>query len=149
MRYSFAPAMFLALIVAATTALPANGSNNDAELINLERVWNDAHLRGDVTALDAMWANDFIVIVPGMAPMGKPEALAFVKSGRMPFSRYETSDLRVRTFKGSAIVSGELFRSRTIAGTLHEDDWQFMKVYVRLNGRWMVVAFTASEAPGS
>jgi hypothetical protein len=141
--------MFLALLDATTQAFPANGSNNDAQLIELERVWNDAQIRGDVAVLDALWADDFIVIVPGMAPMGKPEALSFAKSGRMTFSRYETSDLRVRIFESSAIVSGKLFRSRTIAGTLREDDGQFMKVYVRHNGRRMVVAFTASEAPGS
>jgi hypothetical protein len=28
-----------------------------------------------------------------------------------------------------------------------DDDWQFTKMYVRRDGRWKVVAFSASEAP--
>jgi ketosteroid isomerase-like protein len=120
----------------------------DSEFVRLEQVWNEAHLKSDAAALDALWADDLTVIVPAMAPMSKADALSFAKSGRMKFSRYETTDLTVRNFGDFAIVSGNLFRSRTLGGTLREDRWQFMKVYARRSGKWMVAGFTATEAPG-
>jgi ketosteroid isomerase-like protein len=77
---------------------------------NSSKVWNEAHVRGDARALDELWADDLIVMVPGMSPMGKSDILAFARSGRMTFSRYETSDLRIRHFVDVVIVTGKLFR---------------------------------------
>jgi hypothetical protein len=77
-------------------AQPATGTVADrdtAELSRLESVWNDAHLRGDAGALDRLWADDLVVLVPRMAPLSKSGALAFLRSGRMAFRRYESSEL--------------------------------------------------------
>jgi ketosteroid isomerase-like protein len=141
---SLAFPLLLLLFVAIGAAAQ---SESDQEFIRLEQVWNRAHLNNDAAILETLWADDLTVMVPGMAPMGKSDTLSFVKTGRMKFSRYETTDLKIRGFGDTAIVSGNLFRSRTLGGTLHEDRWQFMKVYARRSGKWMVVAFTATEAP--
>jgi uncharacterized protein (TIGR02246 family) len=133
---------FLFLAVAAAAQSDAN-----QEFIRLEQVWNQAHLKNDAATLETLWADDLTVMVPGMAAMGKADVLSFVKSGRMKFSRYETTGLTVRNLGDTAIVNGNLFRSRTLGDTQREDRWQFMKVYARRSGRWLVVAFTATEAP--
>ena len=138
------PLLWLLFGSAAAAAQP----DTDQEFMRLELTWNQAHLNNDATALETLWADDLIVMVPGMAAMGKADVLSFVKTGRMKFSRYETTGLKVRRFGDTAIVSGNLFRARALGGTLHEDRWQFMKVYVRRSGKWLVVAFTATEAPG-
>ncbi len=144
---------FLALVVLLLSLLllaigAAAQPDTEQELMRLEQVWNQAHLNNDAAVLETLWADDLTVMVPGMAAMSKSDVLSFVKTGRMKFSRYETTDLKVRSFGDTAIVSGNLFRSRTLEGKLHEDRWQFMKVYARRNGNWRVVAFTATEAPG-
>jgi uncharacterized protein DUF4440 len=77
----------------------------------------------------------------------RADSLAMVRSGRMHFARYETSDLRVRTYGDAGVVTGRLRRSRTLGAKVVDDDWQFTKMYVRRDGRWKVVAFSASEAP--
>lgn len=140
---------FLALL--AFAAVPSTGWGDSADksqdFTQLEQVWNEAHVRGDARALDELWADDLIVMVPGMSPMVKSDTLAFARSGRMTFSRYETSNLGIRHFGDVVIVTGKLFRARTLAGAPHEDHWQFMKVYARVKDRWKVVAFSASEAP--
>jgi len=138
------PLLSLLFLVIAAAAQP----DTDQEFMRLEKTWNQAHLNNDAAALETLWADDLTVMVPGMAAMGKADALSFVKTGRMKFSRYETTDLKVRGYGDMAIVSGNLFRSRTLRGTLREDRWQFMKVYARRSGNWVVVAFTATEAPG-
>jgi len=143
---------FLAFVVPLLALLfvgvpAASQPDTDQEFIRLERIWNQAHLQNDAVTLEALWADDLTVMVPSMAPMSKADALAVVGSGSMKFSRYETTGLKTRNFGDIAIVSGNLFRSRTLGGTVREDRWQFMKVYARRGGKWLVVAFTATEAP--
>lgn len=115
-------------------------------LRKLETVWNDAHVHGDADALERLWGDDLEVAVPKMSVMTKAQALAFARSGRMKFQKYETSDLRIRVFGDAAVVTGRLQRARTLNGQSVEDNWRFTKVYVRRSGNWQVVAFHASEA---
>lgn len=116
------------------------------ELLRLESVWNDAHQNGDATALDKLWADDLEVTVPKMPVMSKADVLGFARSGRMKFERYQTSEVKVRVYGDAAVVSGRLQRTRTLNGKTLDDNWNFLKVYVRHNSRWQVVAFQASDA---
>ena len=130
--------------------LPSQGlvqNNNDVnELLRLETVWNHAQQTGDAAALDALWDDDLQVAVPKMPVMSKAEVLAFARSGRMKFQRYQTSEVKVRIYGDAAVVTGRLNRTRTMAGKTLEDNWRFTKVYVRREGKWKVVAFHSSEA---
>jgi ketosteroid isomerase-like protein len=148
-RWSVALAAIAALFCAAAQAqVPARpAADHDlARFTELESRWNDAHLRGDAHALERLWADDLRVVVPKMPPLTKADALSFLRSGRMKFSRYETSELGVRVYGDTAVVTGRLRRSRERSGQTVEDDWRFTKVYVRTNDAWRVVAYHASEA---
>jgi ketosteroid isomerase-like protein len=115
-----------------------------AELSALESVWNEAHLRGDVNALDRLWADDLIVTVPNMPVMTKENAIGISRSGRLKFKRYETSDIRIRLYGEAAVVTGQVERTRELDGRDVHDKWRFTKVYIRREGRWQVVAWHAS-----
>lgn len=115
-----------------------------AELERLEHVWNEAHVRGDADALDRLWADDMIVTVPGMAPMTKAASIGVWRTGKMRFSRYDTSDVNIRLHGETAVVTGRLRRTRTIGDRTQDEDLRFTKVYARHAGRWRVVAFHAS-----
>ena len=141
-------AAWLTMLVLVQGSEPARGESADtAELARLEETWSQAHLRGDAEALEQLWAEDLVVVVPRMRVFTRGDALEMARSGRMRFERYETSDLRVRVYGDAGVVTGRLRRSRTLGAKVVEDDWQFTKVYVRRDGRWKVVAFHASEAP--
>ena len=135
--------LFFCVITGLTQAQPAPETE---ELSHLETVWNEAHIRGDAAALERLWSDDLEVDVPRMPVMPKTEALAFARSGRMRFERYETSAIKVRLYGDTAVVTGRLLRTRTINGKQMDDDWRFTKVYVRQKGQWRVVTFHASEA---
>lgn len=116
------------------------------QLQQLETVWNEAHERGDVDALDKLWADDMEVAVPKMPVMTKADVLKFARSGRMKFTTYRTSDIRVRVYDNAAVVTGRVQRNRSMHGQEISDDWRFTKVYIRTSGQWRVVSFQASEA---
>jgi Domain of unknown function (DUF4440) len=150
-RLFIAPGVVMAALGAALLSNPAvRGANagDEATLLGLERVWNEAHLHDDVEALDRLWDDDLTVTVPAMDVLSKADALAMMRSGRMTFDRYESSDIRVLVEDGSARVTGRIRRRRSMGGRTMEDDWLFTKQYVRRGAGWRVTAFHASSAPG-
>jgi uncharacterized protein (TIGR02246 family) len=143
--------MWLALLLIALSVIqtaPSTGAKKDSDQIELERLeadWNAAHVRGDAAALERIFAEDLVVVVPGMRGMTKADSLGMFTSGRMKFERYETSETKFRTYGDAAIVTGRLQRSRVIGGATADDDWRFTKVYLRRDGRWQIVSFHASN----
>jgi ketosteroid isomerase-like protein len=135
--------LIAAPLVHAVSATQEDGPGTP-EVRRLESIWNDAHLRGDADAMDRLCPDDLVVTVPGMRLMTKAESVGVLRSGRMKFDRYETSDVRVRVYGDAAVVTGRLQRTRTIAGKSMDDDWRFTKTYVKRSGQWQVVAFHAS-----
>jgi ketosteroid isomerase-like protein len=117
-----------------------------AELVKLEDQWNRAHLRGDANSLNQLWADELVVTVQQMPLMDKGQALQIVRSGRVKFKRYDTTDVKISVFGDAAIATGELHRRREKQGQDIEDNWRFTKVYVRRGGKWQVVAWHGSQA---
>ena len=134
-------------VVAMTLSadLLAQAGTNADEFTSLEATWNQAHLQGDADALDRLWADNIVVIVPRMPPFNKSEALSVFRSGRMRFQRYATSEITVRRYSECAVVTGRLERARTMGERSVTDDWRFTKVYVHGHTGWQVVSFHASE----
>jgi hypothetical protein len=130
---------------AQTLARRRRESVDVTELRRLEKVWNDAHLTGDAATLDRLWADDLVVTLPNMPVIDKSESLAFIRTGRMKFKTYKTSDLRIRVYRDTAVVIGQLERITDANRGEFEDDWRFTKVYVRRAGRWQVVAWHGSH----
>lgn len=122
-------------------------SSETIELMRLENVWNEAHMQGNASALDSLWADDLIVTVQNMTVMTKSDAIGMMRSGRMKFKKYQTSDIRIRVYGDAAVVTGQLQRMRSINDREVEDNWQFTKVYIRQAGKWQVVAWQASASP--
>jgi hypothetical protein len=138
--------VLIGTVLAAGANTLAGVEPGTAELARLESVWNEAHVHGGTEALDHLWAEDLVVIVPRMAPMTKADALGALRSGRFRFERYATSETSVRLFGEVAVVTGRLQRTRRLNERVLDDDWRFTKVYARRGGRWQVVLFHASEA---
>lgn len=135
----------VAIVVTQGHARESRETRDLKELSRLETVWNEAHVRGDAAPMEQLWDSDLIVTVPDMPVMNKSEALAVLRSGRVKFLRYQTSDLRTRIYGNTAVVTGQLSRERESASNEFEDDWRFTKVYVRRKGRWHVVAWHGSH----
>ena len=137
--------ILIAAMIAALMSGAGVQASNEAELMRLETVWNQAHLAGNVAALDELCADALVVTVPGMPAMGKADILGFWKSGRAKITRYETSELHVQPLGDTAVVNGRLLRTRDFNGKVVDDDWRFTKTLVRRNNRWQVIAFHASN----
>jgi ketosteroid isomerase-like protein len=138
-------ACFVALTSSPVAGHQAPAEADVATLTRLEADWNAAHVRGDGAALAHLFADDLLVVVPGMRVLTKTDAVGMFTSGRMKFERYETSETKFRVYDSTAIVTGRLRRTRVMGGTTVDDDWRFTKVYVRRGDGWQVVSFHASN----
>ncbi len=138
----------LALLMFGLLQAPGATSGQNAIRTTLERLeteWNAAHVRGDAAALDRIFSDDIVVIVPGMRVMNKTDSVGMFKSGRMKFDKYDTSETTFRILGDTAVVNGRLKRTRVINGATTDDDWRFTKVYARRADRWQVISFHASN----
>ena len=136
--------LFLAVLLSESGQAQTGGSFDAA---SLERVWNQAHLDADTSALDALWADDITIAVPGMAPMSKAEALRMWKAMPVKFTRYESTDITARVEGNVAVVTGRIARARSFGDRSSEEQWYFTKVYRKSKSSWRVIAFHASNAP--
>jgi ketosteroid isomerase-like protein len=136
-----------ALILISVLGQSPNDSADTRELSRLEVAWNTAHVKGDAATLNRLWADDLVVTVPNMPRWNKAQMMQVWRSGHMKFPKYETSRILVHTFGNAAVVTGDLHRTRLVAGRSIDDDWQFTKTYVLGPKGWQVVAYHASDAP--
>lgn len=141
------PTLALAVLV-WSSGVQAPLDREAEEIRRLEHVWNEAHVQGDVPALEALCADDLQVTVPGMPPMSKADILGFWKSGRAKITRYDTTGVQIEIRGDTAIATGRLARTRDFNGKTIDDVWQFMKTYARRAGRWVLVSYRASDGPG-
>lgn len=110
-------------------------------------VWNRAHLESDTPTLDALWADDISIVVPGMAPLGKADALKMWQSVPVKFTLYQSNVVSSRVEGTIAVVIGTLSRARIFGDRTAEEQWCFTKVYRLTKSTWRVIAFHASNAP--
>jgi uncharacterized protein (TIGR02246 family) len=136
--------MWISAVLVVFVGLQAE-PGTDVVLTHLEAEWNTAHMQGDTTTLGRLFADDLVVVVPGMRPLSKADSLGMFKTGGMKFDRYESSDIQLRVYDETAIVTGRIKRTRTIGAKTMADDWRFTKVYLRRAGNWQVVSFHASN----
>ena len=139
-----AAAWMFATVLVQDTAIKLRESADTQELSRLETVWNEAYVRADADALDRLCADDLVVTMSDMQVLNKPQSIGILRSGKVRFERYETSDIRIRVYDDAAVVTGRLQRTRNAHGQEANDNWRFTKVYIRRGGKWQVVAWHAS-----
>jgi len=140
------PAILTFLFLGLFAATAQAQTSVSFEWEKLEGVWNRAHLESDTAALDALWADDITIVVPGMAPLSKTDSLKMWQAVPVRFTQYKSSGVSARVEGTVAVVTGRISRARTFADRSAEEQWYFTKVYRLANSTWRVIAFHASNA---
>ena len=134
----------LVLTLIQTSVAKTDDTADVRELTRLEKVWNDAYVCADADALEQLCADDLVVTMTDMVVLNKQSSIAILRSGKVKFQRYETSDLGIHVYDHAAVVTGRLQRTRRVQGRGVNDEWRFTKVYIQRGGKWLVVAWHAS-----
>jgi uncharacterized protein (TIGR02246 family) len=138
------------VIVALAIAIPVHAqrvtSGIDKEIRALEDQWNDARAHADVAALDRLLADGWTVVHGDGTMNTKAEYLADLKSGARTFDGgVVVRDFTVRVYGDTAIAAGTSESKVTINGKPQGGSLRFTRIYVRRDGRWIMVATHATR----
>jgi ketosteroid isomerase-like protein len=123
-----------------TDLLPKPQTTVEREILSLEEARNEAVLHGDVTALDRMTSDDYTFITLRGELRTKSDILKGFASGSFHYDSRQISDLKVRVYGDTAVVTGRSVQKGMENGKDYSGDYRFTRVYVKEKGRWLTVA---------
>src|ERR1041385_9001286 len=101
-----------------------------------------AQIHADATALDRIYAADFIGVGPSGTVRTKPQVLLDFTSGDLKFQSITTDDVQVRIYGNTAVETGLSTMDGQDKGKTVPRDTRFTRVWVKQQGRWRLVANT-------
>jgi ketosteroid isomerase-like protein len=106
--------------------------------LDQERI--QAQIGADATALDRLYAEDFIGIGPSGTVRAKAQVLADFTSGSLRFQTITTDDVQWRVYGETAVETGRSTMIGQDKGKTVPRDNRFTRVWVKRVGRWQLVA---------
>ena len=100
-----------------------------------------AVVKGDVATLEGLTADDYVFINASGQTSDKATTMKNIKTGAIKITANEVSDMKVRVYGDTAVVTGKSTAKGTIGGRELKGPVMFTRVYVKRNGTWQSVAF--------
>ena len=107
----------------------------------------EATTKNDLDTLASLLADDLTYVHSSAAQDTKAQYLAALKSGATRYHSIEPSDIRVRVYGDTAIVTGVAKISVTANGKPLNNSLRYTDVWVRRNNQWQMVAWQSTRLP--
>ena len=99
-----------------------------------------AQIHADATALDRIYAADFIGVGPSGRVRTKPQVISDFTSGDLKFESITTDEVQVRVYENTAVETGLSTMIGQDKGKAVPRDTRFTRVWVKQQGSWRLVA---------
>jgi ketosteroid isomerase-like protein len=138
----------LMVAMALCAVAPVSAQEEDAaaraQVLGLEKAWNQAYKLGDIKALSAILDNSLVLVEDDGSLKTKSEFLASVKAANVNEEQVAPESLTVRVFGSTAIAIGVIAVKETKAGktTVHRE--RFIDTWIYKNGTWICIATDAT-----
>jgi len=136
--FAFLLASILSLAVLLNAAWAANA---EEELKKLETDRAAAVVRGDVATLEKQTSDDYTLINMNGQMSDKSQMVNAFKTGQSKLTSDELSDMKVRVYGNTAVITGKADVNGTLGGKDATGQIMFTRVYVKKGGQWQAVAF--------
>src|SRR6266852_8862990 len=136
--FAFLLASILSLAVLLNAAWAASA---EEELKKLETDRAAAVVKGDVATLEKQTSDDYTLINMNGQMSDKSQMVSAFKSGQTKLTSDELSDMKVRVYGNTAVITGKADVAGTMAGKDTKARLMFTRVYVKKGGQWQSVAF--------
>jgi ketosteroid isomerase-like protein len=114
------------------------------EIIDMERQTKEASLRRDADFPQRTLADDYVAITPLGQVTTKREALSARKSGQLRYDTIDVSDMVVRLYGDTAVVTARADVKGHQLGEDFSGPYRYTRVWVRRAGRWQTVSYQAT-----
>jgi ketosteroid isomerase-like protein len=112
-----------------------------AQILGLEKAWNQAYKAGDVKALSAILDNSLVLVEDDGSLKTKSEFLATVKAQTGNEEQVAPESLTVRVFGTTAISIG-VIATKDAHGKTHRE--RFIDTWIKKGGSWICIATDAT-----
>ena len=136
-RFLAAAVMFLALV--APIHVSAQASNAEQEVRAVLKQMIDADLNGDAAVLDRTTTDDYTITRDNGVVRNKIETLDGIKTGNTKFESFTTSDVNVRVYGETAVVTFLADIKGSRAGKDMSGQFREVRVFVKRGGKWRAV----------
>jgi ketosteroid isomerase-like protein len=106
--------------------------------VDNERI--QAQIHADATALDRIYAADFIGVGPSGRLRTKPQVILDFTSGDLKFQSITTDDVQVRVYENTAVETGLSTMVGQDKGKDVPRNTRFTRVWIKQQGAWRLVA---------
>jgi hypothetical protein len=123
----------------------AAGELAAAQVIELERRFEQAVLHGEYEAIDAMLDPQFSYIDTRASVIGRT---AFVEAQRrVRYTRHEYSELEARAWGETVVVTGRAEVGAVAGDAEIQRSLRYTRVWVKRDGRWVSAALQTTRLP--
>jgi hypothetical protein len=141
---------FIIALLALSSTSTALGQKQDAgndqkktidrtiRQLDSERI--QAQIDADTVALNRIYADDFIGVGPSGTVRTKPQVISDFTSRGLKFQSITTDEVQVRIYGNTAVETGRSTMIGQDKNKVVPVDNRFTRVWVKLNGRWQLVA---------
>ena len=117
-----------------------------AEVLKVEDEFSKAIMAGNWDVLPEVFADGMSWIARGDR-LGKAQVIADYRSGNLHFRQVTHDSVQVHIFENTAVVTGHSTSILDYKGKLYNAPRLFTSVYVKMGGRWQLVAHHVTELP--
>jgi ketosteroid isomerase-like protein len=124
----------------------AQKHENRHEIEQIEEAWRNAVLKADVSAIDALLADDYMAITASGTLETKEKALANVRAGVNHFTSIDLSERKLRFYGTTVLVTSRAEVSGVSGNRDISGSYRYTHVYARdAQGKWKIVSFEVSR----
>ncbi len=133
--------MFVMAITTVVSTQQRQGTGDEQRLLQLERDWAQAMIKGDVGFMERTAHPDYTFVSPDGRLVTRSEDLADLKSGAYKAESATVDDVKVRVYGGdTAVVTGRTVLKGTYKGQDISGEYRFTDTFVKDKGEWRCVA---------
>jgi ketosteroid isomerase-like protein len=133
--------MVATVFVLGTLLASARAQEVQEQLKKLETERAAAVVKGDLATLEEQTSDDYVLITMNGRMADKSQMLNGFKSGQSKVTSNDLSDMKVRVYGDTAVVTGKADVKGTLGGQDATGQVLFTRVYVKKNQRWQSVSF--------
>jgi ketosteroid isomerase-like protein len=123
----------------------ARAQSVEDQLKKLEQERAEAVIKGNTDLVAKQTSDDYMYINVNGAIADKAQMLDQIKSGKIKLESDELSDLKVRMYGNTAVMTGKSAVKGVVGGKDTSGTIAFTRVWVKKGGKWQTVAFQQTK----
>ena len=121
-------------------AMPVSDGPDAAELLRIEETWAQATIRNDAETITHLLADEYVAVNSLGLVTGKTDVLAAIANDEAKCDINKPFEYIVRVYGNAGlVVHNTSFRGR-LNGNITSGEYRTTHMYVKRNGKWLVVA---------